>query len=297
MWGVRHRPGDDRVVRSVAWEADGCCLAVTSSGLAFWTGISWQRLAIIGLPGPERLRFVRRVASGGWLLGSDGASIHGYQGESTSVRLVGRDPDVRFSLVDGDIADLAVFVGERDAEPPSLIAVAAGHWVKPAALTRASSITSIAQLDPERWIVTGRASNAEGFAVIYAPLEWEVKRFRTPAARAYLAAATRPELGLGVIAGTDGRVLRFHGDTTQPATIEGEPSISAVALDAEGRAWAAALGQLWTLDPSAGSAWRPAWRDPTWQVPFVSVSADLGRVIAMTVDGGILEGRCDIARK
>jgi hypothetical protein len=144
--------------------------------------------------------------------------------------------------------------------------------------------------------VTGRATTAEGFTVIYEPLEWTVTRFRTPAARAYLASATRPELGLGLIGGTDGRVLRFEGDKTQPATLDGEPAVSAVAIDAEGRAWAAALGQLWTTEPGGSRTWSLAWREPAWQVPFVSLSADLGRVIAMAADGGILEGRCEVAR-
>jgi hypothetical protein len=203
---------------------------------------------------------------------------------------------VRFVRMSGDVADLAVFVGVRDGEPPMLHAVAAGHWVKPAMLTRASSIASIAQLDADRWLVTGRATTAEGFAVIYTPLEWEVKRIRTPATRAYLAAATRPELGRGLVGGTEGRLLRFHGDATTETTLEGEPDIAAVTLDPEGRAWAACLGRLWTMDPDDAGAWRCAWSDSRWAVPFVSLFADVGRVIAMTADGGILEGRFESTR-
>jgi hypothetical protein len=206
--------------------------------------------------------------------------------------LAGRDPDVRFVLASGDIADLAVFVGLSPGESPMLHGVAAGHWIKPAALTRAASITSISQLDGERWLVTGRATTGDGFAVMYEPLMWEVKRVKTPAARAYLASATRPELGLGVIVGTGGQTVRFEGDKTAAAvTVEDEPDLSAVALDAEGRAWAASVGRIWTMDPGSAPAWRPAWRDPAWAVPFVSLFADVGRVIAMTADGGILEGR------
>jgi len=283
-------------VRSVAWDSDGRCLAATAQGLAFWTGTGWQRLAIIGLPAADRLHFVRRAEAGGWLLGGDGATVHEYHGDVVTRCLTGRDPTARFVFASGDIADLAVLVAEHEGEPATLHAVAAGHWVKPAALTRAASITSLAQLDAERWIVTGRATSAEGFAVMYTPLEWEVKRVRTPPARAYLCSATRPELGLGLVAGTEGRVLRFQGDTTQAATIEGEPSLSAVALDPEGRAWAASLGQLWTLDPGGAGTWRSAWREPRWEVPFVSLSADVGQVMAMTVDGGIVEGHCDVAR-
>jgi hypothetical protein len=50
------------------------------------------------------------------------------------------------------------------------------------------------------------------------------------------------------------------------------------------------------MEPGGSRTWRLAWRDEGWQVPFVSLSADLGRVIGMTADGGILEGRCEVAR-
>jgi hypothetical protein len=283
-------------------------MAATPEGLTFWDGTSWRPVALQENPGrtvtrsepplmtqvapsTARFRFVRRMPSGGWLLGGERSLIQVLRGHSIATLLTGKDPERRFVFGNGEVDDLAVFVSESDTDPPLLQAVAARHWVKPASMTRASSITSLARLDDERWIVTGRATSAEGFAVLYTPLEWEVKRLKTPAASAYLTSATRPELGLGIVAGTEGRVLCFHRDTTQTATIPGEPAISAVALDPEGRAWAASLGRLWTLDPGADDAWRAVWEDAGWQVPFVSVSADGGRVMAMTVDGGILEGR------
>ena len=203
----------------------------------------------------------------------------------------GRDPDVRFVLASGDVADLAVFAGVEPGGPPSLHGVAAGHWIKPAALPKAASITSLSQLDEERWLVTGRASAGEGFAVLYEPLMWEVKRLKTPAVRAYLASTARPELGLGLIAGSDGRIVRFHGDTVTPIALDGAPDLSAVALDPEGRAWAASMGKIWTADPEAPEAWRCVFEDPAPSAPFVSLFADVGVVIAMTADGGIVEGR------
>jgi hypothetical protein len=33
------------------------------------------------------------------------------------------------------------------------------------------------------------------------------------------------------------------------------------------------------------------WREERWQAPIVSLYADLGTVIAMAADGGIVEGR------
>ena len=290
-WTSRPPSGDARVVRSAAWDSDGRCLAVTSAGLAFWDGTAWQRPTIADLPPPDRLCFVHRVAAGAFLLGGGGAAVYGCRGDTLTLLLQGKDTTERFVLADGDVDDLAVFVSTRPGEPPQMHAVAAGRWVKPAALTRASSITSIAPLDDERWIVTGRAVSAEGFALMYTPLAWEVKRLRTPPARAYLASATRPELGIGLIAGTEGRLLSFRGETLEETTLQGEPDLAAVALDAEGRGWAASLGRLWTMAPDQPGHWRVAWSDARWEVPFVSLFADVGRVIAMTADGGVLEGR------
>jgi hypothetical protein len=36
---------------------------------------------------------------------------------------------------------------------------------------------------------------------------------------------------------------------------------------------------------------RALWANPTWTAPFVSVMADAGMVVAMTADGGVVEGR------
>jgi hypothetical protein len=33
------------------------------------------------------------------------------------------------------------------------------------------------------------------------------------------------------------------------------------------------------------------WHEPSWTVPFVSIYADLGLVIALAADGGLVEGR------
>src|SRR5262249_3237740 len=148
-----------------------------------------------------------------------------------------------------------------------------GRWIKPAALPRAASITSLAQLDDERWVVTGTTSAAEGFAVLYTPLMWEVTRLRTPATRAYLGSAARPDLGLGVLAGAGGRAVRFQGGSMSNMTLEGEPDLSAVALDPEGRAWVASMGRIWMAEPDHPETWQGVWNDQGASAPFVSLFA------------------------
>jgi hypothetical protein len=64
-------------------------------------------------------------------------------------------------------------------------------------------------------------------------------------------------------------------------------------MDVLDREWAASVGKLWVRDPERDADFRPVWRDPEWRTPFVSVMADAGMVVAMTVDGGIVEGRAN----
>jgi hypothetical protein len=64
-------------------------------------------------------------------------------------------------------------------------------------------------------------------------------------------------------------------------------------MDVLDREWAASVGKLWVRDPERDSGFRPVWRDSAWRTPFVSVMADAGMVVAMTVDGGIVEGRAN----
>jgi hypothetical protein len=61
--------------------------------------------------------------------------------------------------------------------------------------------------------------------------------------------------------------------------------VSAVALDVLGRKWAATRGALWTHE----TAWTPAWSSPDWTSPFVSIFADVGRIVAVTADGAIVQ--------
>jgi hypothetical protein len=52
---------------------------------------------------------------------------------------------------------------------------------------------------------------------------------------------------------------------------------------------------LWTRDSRSGQAFAVAWRDPAFQAPFVILMADAGRILAMSADGGIVEGRRSVA--
>jgi serine/threonine protein kinase len=291
MWTPRHFPGEDRVIRGAAWDGDGQCMTVTPAGLSFWDGIAYRPVPDTGALPQGGIHFVLRVDAGAWLVGGDGGLISLCTPHGTTTMMRGPDPEVRLVLASGDMNELCVFVGTQEAEPPMLYCLAAGHWIKPAVLRRAASVSSLSRLDGERWIVTGRTRDGEGFAVIYEPLRWEVRRIKVPECRAYLAAATRSDLGLGMIVGAGGRTVRLDGEGLHPAIIEGEPDLSITTIDPARRIWAASAGAIWVQDPFAGAVWRRVFAGDGWNVPFVSMFADVGRVVAMTADGGILEGR------
>ncbi|MEZ4228192.1 MAG: serine/threonine-protein kinase [Polyangiaceae bacterium] len=289
---VRNQPGSDHVVRSVAWDGDGRCLAASNYGLAFWNGTNWESAPAQELPVKDGVRFVRRVGAGRWLVGGDQATICEYSTSGIGSVLKGPDPKVSFTHASGEMDDLAVLVGERSGEPPLLYAIAGGHWLKPAQLTKAESVNALARIGPEEWLVVGRAKDGYGFAVRYRPTMWSVEKLSLPRVRAFLGCAGVRETGSGVVVGATGRTARTTDEEPWVSVVPGEPDLSAVALDVGGRAWATSPGQLWLQAGAPGSEWRPVWRED-WHVPFVSVYADLGIVIAMTVDGAIVEGRDD----
>jgi serine/threonine protein kinase len=290
-WTVRHTPGADRVVRSVAWDSDGRCLAATDSGLAFWNGTSWSAAPINGLPNPSGVRFVRRVGAGVWFVGGDEATLAEYSTSGVSKVIRGSDASISFTHASGTLADLTVLAGARSSAPPLLYALAVRHWLKPASLTKAAFIASIARLTDEEWLVTGRSVAGDGFIAVYSPLMWEVERKKTRPVRAFLGCAAQSDLGIGVVVGTAGTAVRIAGDVLTESTVPGEPDLSAVALDINGRAWAGSAGQLWVQQPESLERWVPAWSDSSFRAPFISVFADAGSVIAMTADGAIVEGR------
>ena len=132
-WTVRHPPGHDRLIRSVAWDGDGHCLAVTTEGLHFWNGTSWQ-LARAGAFDPDAgLRSASLVRPGQWLLGGD-SGLLALLGSDGQCRVIHGPADVDFALASGDPSDLAVVVAERPNASPLLYSVAADRFFRPTAL-------------------------------------------------------------------------------------------------------------------------------------------------------------------
>jgi serine/threonine protein kinase len=293
---VPHPPRAGFAIRSVAWDGDGHAMAATSHGLAFWNGSSWSAVSTAALPEPAGIRFVRRAAAGQWLVGGDATfAIYASDGVK-EVRKLDRAPAARFELMSGDLDDLAVLVAEEEGGPPTLHASTGRRWLKPLPLREVASISSIARVEDARWLLAGRGVDGRGFAALYAPLDWEVERLGGPIVRAYLACAGQVDRGVGLATGAGGVVVLRQGQAVSFETVEGEPDLSAAGVDAAGRAWAAGAGKIWmrrarSARQGAPARWDAIWEDASWQVPIVSLFADLGGVIAMTADGGVIEGR------
>ena len=84
QWIVKHRPHDELVIQSAAWDTDGRCFALTPRGPLFWNGDSWlgakSSLARI----PRGMAFTRRHEAGGFLIG-------GSNGTNSVMGVVGRN--------------------------------------------------------------------------------------------------------------------------------------------------------------------------------------------------------------
>ncbi len=290
-WIVKHRPHDELVIQSAAWDTDGRCFALTPRGPLFWNGESWLGAKSILARIPRGMAFARRHEAGGFLIGGANGTVAVFG--SDGVRELSNAPDRSIELIDasGMFDDLLVAVGRRPGLPPALLAMSGRRWLRPLPLDGIQNVASVLRFDDTRWLVCGRRVQGGAFAAVYSPLDWDLKFLPTPATRAFVSGSSSVERCLGLIVGSDGTALRAEGDLTTVSVVPGAPDLSASALDVLDREWVASLGVLWTRDPRLAEAWRPAWSDRTWDAPFVSMIADSGRLMAMTASAGIVEGR------
>ncbi|MFO0755832.1 MAG: protein kinase [Byssovorax sp.] len=245
---------------------------------------------------PGEVRFVRRVGAGEWLIVGENATFAWYttEGIIDVVRLPHPAGFDRFDRLSGDLDDLAVLLASPPGGPPTLCARSGRRWLKPLPLPDVAVVTSLARVEDARWLVTGRGADGLGYVGLYAPLEWSIERLYGPLVRAYLSASGIWEHEVGAAGGAGGSIVWRQGGVVTHEIVDEGFDISATAIDAVGRGWAASAGRIWLR--RLGSATRPArwdclWSDAGFGMPIVSLFADLGVVIAMTAEGGIIEGR------
>jgi hypothetical protein len=153
----------------------------------------------------------------------------------------------------------------------------------------ASMLTTVARIDADRWLVAGRDTAGQAYAGVYEPLAWELERIDVPPVRALLAGASHPGRKTAAVVGAQGAIVLADSDGIRSEIVHGNPDLSAVTLDVLGRPWVAGAGQIWARD--SGRGWVPAWHDAKWSAPFVGMYADVNYLVAVTVDGAVVECR------
>lgn len=290
-WSVRRPPGENFVIQSAAWDTDGRCFALTPTGALFWNGEAWLPAADITARLPLGMRFARRYEAGGWLVGGHGGTLALYNADGVREIVRAPDPRAEFIHASGRLDDLLVAVSHSPGETPLLWAMAARRWMKPVPLEGVQYVASVLRLDDSRWLIAGRLREGVGFAATYQPMLWEVHNLPTPRTRAFVGGASEPERGLALIVGGNGIAVRIEEGSVSATVAQDAPDLTAAAMDVLDREWVASLGTLWVRDPQRDRVWRKVWHEPSWHAPFISLMADAGMLVALTVDGGIVEGR------
>lgn len=289
-WIVRHPPGDDRLILGAAWNADGHCLAATTRGLEYFDGVAWSVLPESEVLKGRRPLQVKRLTPTTWLVTASNARVVEVAREGTSVLTDGRDDTVDFLDIDGDLDDLAVAIGQSHGRAPLICTRIGQHWIRSLELREVAHLSAIARIDQSRWLLTGRDHDGRAWAGIHYPLDMRVNSLPVPDTRALVACTSRRGQLLAVAVGSAGSVMCFNGNGTSTTTIPGNPDLSAVAVDVASQIWVAGSGRLYNFE-SPSTACTTPWHNPTWEAPFISLHAELGHLLALTVDGGVLEGR------
>ncbi len=289
-WSLAGRPMTNLVVRSVAWNGDGRALAATDRGLAFWNGTEWAEVTTRGYAHQHGIRFVRKLPAGQWLIGGDGATIARFDGSKIVDVVEGPETHLVTQHASGDLDDLAVFCFDDPSGPPSLYCLCGGRWLEPLVLEGVDVVTSIARIADEAWLVCGRASDGHAYLAVYKPLRFRIQRLAVDQVRTFLAAAGDPQRELGLACGIDGRVAWIQsGVVSATSTVHERRALSSAAIDPTGRVWFASAGAIWT-GVTAGTE-QLAFMERSFQTPFAALQANDGALFAMTVDGGVVEGR------
>ncbi len=288
-WLVRHPPGDDRLVLGAAWNGAGHCLAATTSGLEYFDGSRWLA---VETPEPllgHRVCAVKRLHSTTWFVSASGARLVELAREGAQLIAEGPDPSLEFVELSGELEELAVLIGSAAGRPPLLCTRVGRYWLRSIPIPEAASLAGLARIGQEQWLVTGRSHQGRAWAAVFRPLDLELQPLAVPSTRALLCCASRKGSPTAIAVGSEGTVLHVGEGPTRAEMVPGGPDLSAVTVDTTGRPWMASAGCLWTQHTDG--RFDCVWRDPSWVSPFVSLHAETGQLLALTVDGAVLECR------
>jgi len=280
-WTERRKPAGGGALSSVGWDSNGHFLAASATGLVYWDGSSFRD---VPFDWPWVPRVVRRSGAGRWLLAGDHGVLVDFAAGKVEQRAAAGNA-IHFTAAAGRYEDIVVAAAERVGGGVELWARLSGRFMEPVELPEVARLSACTPLTDTAWLFAGQAVDGSGLLLEFRPLGHRYRVLaRVPAA--LNACVSDPE-GRILAGGEGGQLLAFR-DSAEPQLLElpNAAPVSAVALDPLGRHWAASVGKLWTLD---GAVWSEAWTEPTFRAPFVSILADVGRVVAVTADGGIVQ--------
>lgn len=289
-WLLRHPPSPDRIVLGADFNADGHCLAATTNGLEYFDGTRFRPLTEATNFVGRRANNVRPLAPSTWIVLADGARLIEVAREGTTLFAEGPDPSIDFMDIDGDLDDFAVILARGPSQVALLCTRIGKRWLRPFEVTQAAFLSGIARLDDSQWLVTGRDRTGQAWAGIYRPLSIELSPLPIPRVRALLACTSRQNRRLAAAVGSSGCIVNLTPDGITASTVPGSADLSAVALDVAGQLWAGSMGRVYYA-AQPNQPLNCVWHEPSCKTPFVRLHAELGHLLALTVDGGIIEGR------
>jgi hypothetical protein len=280
-WTVRREAGGVSPVGSVGWDSNGHFLAASRDGLVYWDGAVFRE---VPFDWPWVPRVVRRSGAGRWLLaGEHGVLVDFADGKVE--RRISAGNGAHFVAATGRFDDIVVAAAKRSSGGFELWAWINGRFLEPLDLPEVVEVSACAPLTDTSWLFVAQASDGGGLLLEFRPLGHRFRVIARTPDRALLACATQVESGAALTGGQRGYLAELGADGLIATPLPSELDVSAVALDVVGTPWAATPGTIWTQQ----GEWKPAWSNPEWTSPFVSIFADVGRIVAVTADGGIVQ--------
>ncbi len=291
-WLVRHGSVPGQVILSGAWSSAGHCLAVTTTGLAYFDGTQWTSARDIEQLLQRRPLSVRRLTPTTWLVTTEGGRILEVAREGT--RLLGEfdEPGIDLVAHDGDLDDLCVFIGRTRTGDFCLCTRVAGRWLRAHPVPNVLSLSGVARIDDAVWLVVGRSAEGRAWSSLFSPLKCRLDPLDLELGRALVSVAGRRSRKLAVAAGAEGMLLVFEDGRARREKLDSCPDLSTLTMDGAGQIWMGSMGSIWYRSPR-GQIDR-VWHEPRWQSPFIEIHAELGHLLVLSVDGGVLEGRSNV---
>jgi eukaryotic-like serine/threonine-protein kinase len=280
-WTVRRGPGDVPALTSIGWDSNGHFLAASRDGLLYWDGAEIRE---VHFDWPWVPRVVRRSGAGRWLLAGDHGVLADFAGGKVE-RRVSAGNGVHFVAAAGRYDDIVVAAAKRSTGPVELWTWISGRFMEPLPMPQLAEISGCTALTDTAWLFTAQEVSGAGCLLEFRPLGHRARVLASTPSHAMSACASDAVAGTTLAGGERGYVSSVTANGAQELLLPEDANVSAVAVDALGRQWAATPGALWTRDDT----WKKAWSEPSWSAPIVGILADVGRVVAVAADGAIVQ--------